>query len=248
MDLAPDDWRWPYLLAALEIDSGDFESAETNLKLALEKTPDNPRVLYNLGLVYRKQGKLEQAGKAFQDALKFDSSYFPAAMALGTVLTLQQRYDEALEIYKRAVEMRPADWRTWGSLASAQEFSGTDTEEVAGNYRKAIELAAPQLKTTPDSAFLVSRLGKFYASLHDSAHALPLLRKALALAPNDAEILERLAESYELLGSREEAIKLLDKALQLGFSVEYSRRTPVFKALRKDPRAPQQLREAAVQH
>jgi serine/threonine-protein kinase len=144
--------------------------------------------------------------------------------------------------------MRPADWRTWGSLASAQEFSGTDPDEVARNYRKAIELAAPQLKATPDSPFLVSRMGKFYASLHDPAQALPLLRKAFALAPNDAEVLERLAESYELLGQREEALKLINKALQLGFSVDYSKRTPVFKALRKDPRAPQLLRDAAAQH
>lgn len=245
MDLAPDDWRWPYLLAALQIDSGDFKPAEANLKTALEKTPDNARVLYNLGLAYRKQSKLDEAAKAYQDALKFDSSYFPVAMASATVLTLQQRYNDAIEMYKRAVEMRPADWRTWGSLASAQEFSGADPDEVARNYRKAIELAAPQLKATPDSPFLVSRIGKFYASLHDSAHALPLIRKALALAPNDVEVLERLAESYELLGEREEALKLLNKALQLGFSVDYCKRTPVFKALRNDPRAPQQLREGA---
>jgi len=246
MDLAPDNWRWPYLLAALQIDSGDFKSAETNLRIALEKTPDNPRVLYNLGLVYRKQGRLEEASKAYQDAFKLDGSYFQAAMALGTVLTLQQRYDDALEIYKRAVEMRPGDWSTWGNLANAQEFTGRDPDQAARDYRKAIELAAPQLATTPDDPFLVSRLGKFYASLHDSAHALPLLRKSLVLAPNDPEVLERVAEAYELLGDREQALKLISKALQLGFSVDYSRQTPVFKALRRDPRAPQQLRETAI--
>src|SRR5579859_4187129 len=38
-DLAPDTSRWPYLLAALQIDSGELKPAESNLKLALEKTP-----------------------------------------------------------------------------------------------------------------------------------------------------------------------------------------------------------------
>jgi eukaryotic-like serine/threonine-protein kinase len=95
IDLAPDNWRWYYLLAALQIDAGDFKSAETQLRTALEKTPDNPRVLYNLGLVYRKQGRLEEATKAYQDAFKLDSSYFQAAMALATVMMLQQRYDDA---------------------------------------------------------------------------------------------------------------------------------------------------------
>ncbi len=221
IDLAPDNWRWLYLLAALQIDSRDFKAAEANLKIALEKTPDNPRVLYNLGLIYRKQGNLEEASKAFQNALKLDSSYFQATMALATVLTLQQRYDDALEIYKRAAQMRPGDWRTWGNLAAAREFTGRDPDEAARNYRKAIELAAPQLKSTPDDPFLVSRLGRFYASLHDAAHALPLLRKSLVLAPNDPDVLERVAEAY-------------------------GKKTPTFKALRRDPLAPPQLRDAAV--
>ena len=246
IDLAPENWRWPYLLAALQIDSGELKSAESNLKIALEKTPDNARVLYNLGLSYRKQGKLPEAAKAYQDVLKLDSSYFQAVMALATVLIVQQRYDEALEMYKRAVEMRPGDWRTWGNLAGAQEFAGREPEEAVGNYRKAIELAAPQLKNTPDEPYLVSRLGKFYASTHDSAHAAPLLRKSLLLAPNDPDLIERVAEAYEQLGERELALKLISKALGLGFSVDYGKKTAIFNALRKDPRAPAQLREVAI--
>src|SRR5215472_5608819 len=237
IDLAPDNWRWPYLLAALQIDSGDLKPAESNLKLALEKTPDNARVLYNLGLVYRKQGRLEEAGKAYQQVLQLDGSYFQAAVALANVLTLQQRYDEAVAADQRAVEMRPADWRAWGSLGTAQEFNGRAAGEA---YRKAVELGAPQLKITPDDPYLVSRMGRFYASLRDPEHALPLLRKTLVLASSDPDVLERVAESYELLGER-------DQALELGFSVEYGKKTPVFERLRKDPRAPLQLREAALQ-
>ncbi len=244
IDLAPDNWRWPYLLAALQIDSGDFKSAEMNLKTALDKTPDNARVLYNLGLVYRKQGKLEEASKAYQQALQLDGSYFQAAVALANVLTLQQRYEEAVAADQRAVDMRPADWRSWGSLGTAQEFSGRAADEA---YRKAVELGAPQLKITPDDGYLVSRMGRFYASLHDSGHALPLLRKTLVLAPKDPDVLERVAESYELLGERDQALKTLTRALELGFSIEYGKKTPIFERLRKDPRAPLQLREAAVQ-
>ncbi len=246
IDLAPDNWRWPYLLAALQIDSGELKPAESNLKLALEKTPDNPRILYNLGLVYRKQGKLQEATNAYQNVLNLDSSYFQAVMALATVLIGQQRYDDALDAYKRAVNMRPADWRTWGNLAGAQEFVGRDPEETARDYHKAIELATPQLKNTPDDPYLVSRLGKFYASVHDSARAFPLLRKSLLLAPNDPDVLERLAEAYEQLGEREQSLKLIRKALQLGFSPDYGKKTALFNALRKDPRAPAQLREAAT--
>jgi len=214
------------------------------LKVALEKTPDNARVRYNLGLVDRKQGRLDEATKAYQQALQLDGSYFQAAVALANVLTLQQRYEEAVAADQRAVEMRQADWRSWGSLGTAQEFSGHSADEA---YRKAVELGAPQLKITPDDPYLVSRMGRFYASLHDPGHALPLLRKTLVLAPYDPEVLERVAESYELLSERDQALKTLSRALELGFSVEYGKKTPIFERLRKDPRAPLQVREPAVQ-
>jgi hypothetical protein len=56
-----------------------------------------------------------------------------------------------------------------------------------------------------------------------------------------------VAESYELLGERDQALKTLTRALELGFSVEYGKKTPIFNALRKDPRSPLQVREPAVQ-
>jgi len=47
-----------------------------------------------------------------------------------------------------------------GNLANAQEFTGRDSDEAARDYRKAIALATPQLKTTPEDPFLVLAAGK----------------------------------------------------------------------------------------
>ena len=110
---------------------------------------------------------------------------------------------------------------------------------------KAIELAQQQMKATPDDSFLVSSVGSAYADLHDASHGLSLLRKSLVPAPNDPDVVERVAESYEALGDHEQALRLLDKALELGFSPNYAKKTPAFRALRKDPRAPSQIREAS---
>src|SRR5207249_3969984 len=67
-------------------------------------------------------------------------------MALARVLNLQERYDEAIETYKHAVEMRPGDWKTWLSLAGAYQWSGRDPAKVPKLYRKTLELATPQLR------------------------------------------------------------------------------------------------------
>ncbi|HEY6971358.1 MAG TPA: tetratricopeptide repeat protein, partial [Candidatus Angelobacter sp.] len=237
--------RWPYWLGALQIDTGDYKSAETNLKIALEKTPDNARVLYDLGLVSRKQERLDDARNYYEQALKLDPQYLPAMAALGTVLRMQGRFAEAVAIYKRAVEKRPGSWFLWGKLGDAEQWAGNDPGEMTKDYQKAIELASEQMKITPDDPFLVTNVSSSYAALRDNIHALPLMRKALRLAPQNPDVVASVAESYELLGNRDEALKLIDKALQLGYSADYARKTPELRVLRKDPRAPQQIREPA---
>jgi len=187
MDLGPNDWRWPYWLGALQIDTGDFKSAETNLKIAMEKTPDNARVLYDLGLVNRKQERLDDARSFYEQALKIDPQYLPAIAALGTVLRLQGKFLEAVAIYKRAVEQRPGSWYLWGKLGDAELWAGNDPDEMAKDYKKAIELASEQMKITPDDPFLVTNVASGYAALHDRSHALPLMRKALLLAPRNPD-------------------------------------------------------------
>jgi serine/threonine protein kinase/tetratricopeptide (TPR) repeat protein len=242
IDLAPDDWRWPYLLAALEIDAGDFKSAEANLKTALEKTPDNARILYNLGIVYWKENRLSEAQTVLEQAIRLDPRTEPL-MALGDVFVLQGKYDDAIQIYKRAVQRNPDDWNAWGNLAEAWQWSERDPREAVRDYHHAIELAQQQMKTTPDDLYLISYLGNFYSNLQDEKQALPFLRKSLVLAPKDPDVLERAAESYEALGRRQEALQLIDQALKLGFSVDYAKKVPALQALRRDPRAPQQIRE-----
>jgi eukaryotic-like serine/threonine-protein kinase len=242
IDLAQDDWRWPYLLAALEIDAGDFKSAEANLKTALEKTPDNARVLYNLGIVYWKENRLEEARTALEQAIRLEPRTEPM-MSLGVVYFIQGKYQDAIQIYKRAVQLSPENWDAWGSLASVRQWGFRDLKEALNDYERAIRLGRQQMKTTPDDPYLVSFLGNFYANLDDEKQALSLLRKSLILAPKDPDVLERVAESYEALGQRQKALQWIDKALQLGFSVDYAKKVPALQALRRDPRAPQQIRE-----
>jgi serine/threonine-protein kinase len=242
IDLAPDDWRWPYLLAALQIDAGDFKSAEANLKTALEKTPDNARILYNLGIVYWKENRLEEARSILEQSIRLDPR-IDSVMALGSVFVLEGKYKDATNAYQRAVQLNPLDWNARGNLALVRQWSSQNPREALHDYDQAIQLARQQMKTTPDDPTLVSSLGNFYANLHDEKQTLPLLRKSLILAPNDPDVLERTAESYEALGKRQEALQLMEQALKLGFSVDYAKKVPALQALRRDPRAPQQIRE-----
>jgi tetratricopeptide (TPR) repeat protein len=243
MDLDPDNWRWPYLLGALQIDSGDLAGAEKNLKAALAKTPDgNARVLYDLGLVYKNQNELEKAKSVLQKSVALDGSAGPI-MALGSVLLQQGNSSGAIDMYRRAVQTNPSAFDGWGNLGLAYLADGSHSHEADEAFRKAIALALEEVKKTPDDAYLPSVLGRYYASLQDRENALPWIRKAVALAPSDPSVMERAAESYEQLGDRSLAIEFIEKALKLGYSVTYAKSDPALKALRRDPSAPPEIRE-----
>lgn len=240
IDLAPDEWRWPYLLGAMQIDSGDYPAAEASLQSALQKTPDNARILYDLGLAYRKQGRFADARPVYEKAIAIDPRS-DTIMALGMVMLLQGDQADAVREYRRAVALDPDNWNTWGNLAAALSWQGVDTPESVRTYETATTLGLAQLKNTPDDSYVLSMMGNYCAALHQPAKALPFVRKSLALAPNDPDVQELAAESYEMLGDREEALQHLSKALQLGFSIDYVRTYPIFRALRRDPRAPKQI-------
>jgi tetratricopeptide (TPR) repeat protein len=242
IDLAPNEWRWPYLLGALELDNGDYAGAQASLKTALQKTPDNALVLYNLGVAYRKDNKLTEAQQAYEQSLALNPREDPM-MALGTVFMLEGKTVEAVAMFQRAVKADPSDFEAWGNLASAEEWAHRDPAEIRTHFETAIRLGSDELKTTPDDPFVVSVLARYYAYLHEPDQALPLIRKSLVLAPHDPSLLERDAEAYEELGHRSEALNLLEQALQLGLSPDYAKKVPEFKVLREDPRAPASIRD-----
>jgi eukaryotic-like serine/threonine-protein kinase len=242
IDLAPDNWRWPYLLGALQIDSGDFKSAEQNLNAALARTADNTRVLYNLGIVYQKEERLPEAQAVLEKAIDLDPNV-DSMQALGRSFLLQEEYQQAINVYRRAVGLQGAGYDAWGNLAAAYGRSGQYPRETTEAYRRAVALALVQIKNTPEDPYLVSVLGQYYANLHDENDALKYLRKSFALAPHDPDVLERVGESYEVLGKRQEALNLIGQALKLGFSPGYAKSVPTLKALREDPNAPEAIRE-----
>ncbi|MBL0160864.1 MAG: tetratricopeptide repeat protein [Bryobacterales bacterium] len=59
-------------LGAIELSRGNVDAAHGHLSAALQRHPDEPTVLSNLGEVLLRQGKAEEAATAFQKALALD--------------------------------------------------------------------------------------------------------------------------------------------------------------------------------
>lgn len=81
-----------------------FEEAEQNLKLAIEKEPDNKQLYFSLGVVYDNLGNLDDAVTAYQKAIEIDPDYFDAVYNLGALY-----FNQGVEMNNAANEIEDND-------------------------------------------------------------------------------------------------------------------------------------------
>lgn len=81
--------------------------AEKLFRAVLAKEPANIRAHYNLALLYRATGRLEEGLQAFREAVKLDPQDRDIQYYLGAVNFALKRHREALEHYRKAIEIDP---------------------------------------------------------------------------------------------------------------------------------------------
>lgn len=94
---------------------GNYSKAEIKFKKALNKNPNNPQALYNLGCVLLQQKKDSLAIRQLQSAGKLETSKIRKAMIyhnIGVICQKRQLFNEAIEAYKESLRSNPLDDET----------------------------------------------------------------------------------------------------------------------------------------
>ncbi len=106
-----------------KIDSIKFSNAEVEYRKALEKRPEDLKWDYNLADAIYKQKRFEEAeGKFTELAEKLEEPVERARANhnLGNSQLMQEKLDESIESYKKALRENPEDIETKYNLAYAQ--------------------------------------------------------------------------------------------------------------------------------
>jgi tetratricopeptide (TPR) repeat protein len=234
IDLAPDDWRWPVRLGNDEFRSGNPKDAIVQFQRGVDLAPDNAVAYFDLGIVNMRSGRLEEARKDLETSVKIEPDA-DTYSALGTVLLLDGKYDDAAAMNLKSIQLNPNDYVAWSGLGDAYQWSGNRHAEAVKAFRKAIELEeAARAKNSQDPQ-LLALLANHYASTGNTAQSLILIRQALAIAPLDPEVRYQVGDAYEALGRRADAIPLIAKALAEGYADYEFQRNPGLASLRADP-------------
>ncbi|MBP9836383.1 MAG: tetratricopeptide repeat protein [Candidatus Pacebacteria bacterium] len=118
------------LLSQIEIEEGQVESAikVTNSLIAIE--PNNPIRYFQLGVLLAESDNLEQAVRAFQEAVRLDNSYANARYFLALVYLDLNKKDEALVELRSVLSSNPdnQEIKNLISQVEAGEFTKTDNQ------------------------------------------------------------------------------------------------------------------------
>lgn len=138
----------------------------------------------NLGSIYLLQGKPDEAGQQFTEALRIDSVNADANCDLGFLLASRKQYDEAIAHYDKAIQTKP-------DFASAFHNRGL-AFAAENNWTNAVRDYRAAIRFDPTHASTHTHLG--IALLHESQtnEAAKEFNRALQLNPNDAEAAQQL--------------------------------------------------------
>jgi len=227
-------------LGVFNLERGRYPAAIRAFEAGIKLTPDNIRLLNNLGATYQQMGRQEEALKVYARSLS-ERPNADAYSNRGTCLFFMGRYDESADDFERATALNPDSWLYWINLADAYRWSSTRTSKARETYARAIELCEKDLALRPRDAHSLVMLAASYAKLGDPTRAANLASLAVDLAPKDAFTIYVAGVAFEIAGDREKAIRCPPKALDFGDGGHEMAGDPELREISKDPRLAKKL-------
>ncbi len=166
--------------------------AEKALNQAIKLAPNNPDVLYMLGVLDLKKREWAKAQSVLEKATQMDPHSARASAALGMALCNQNKYADAIPPLEKAMQLNPAsDWETHWSLAESYYHSERFDEALKLSQQAQAESNGQASQVN----LLVARSLVAVGRYEDSAKVLRELLKNLNDGPEAAtarRFLERL--------------------------------------------------------
>ena len=113
------------------LNAGNFADAEATFRQLLQKYPQDPYLYYQLGNVFFRQNKPEEAIAQYQQAIRGNSKYAVAYNAIGMVRASQGRWEEAISEYQKALEINPDYAEALYNFGLALFQQGKQAEAIA---------------------------------------------------------------------------------------------------------------------
>lgn len=117
----------------------EFNEAIEQLQAATQMLPRNPQAWNHLGLAYHGAGQLEQAQKAYKEALRLDFNLAAVRYNLGSLALEQNDPIAAIEHLASYTAFQPASAEGWIKLGNAQARARR-LDQAEKSYKNALDI------------------------------------------------------------------------------------------------------------
>ncbi|MEN8209530.1 MAG: tetratricopeptide repeat protein [Candidatus Fermentibacteria bacterium] len=140
--------------AIVHFNNAELDQAYSDLKEAIELSPDSPELLTNMAHIEASQGKLKEAEENFRKALEINPELEPAISGLGTVLVITGRSGDTIDFLQKHLNE--------DSEASAGIMIALSRAYVSqGDHAKALTVLEKADKIAPGHPELEQELAKY---------------------------------------------------------------------------------------
>ncbi|MHC4459320.1 MAG: tetratricopeptide repeat protein [Planctomycetota bacterium] len=195
---------------------GEAHLGQKNYRAALkelikaEKLYPKDHILQNdLGIVYRKMGKVDLAIKHFKKAVKLNPKYAPAYNNLGTAYYSKGDWDAAIDYFIKVSEdlLYATPYLAYYNLGRSYYMKK--------EYSRAEEYFLKALDVEPRFVEPLVDLGLTYMALGRNSEANAALQSAVEQNPNHDRAYFYLAEVERISGNYRKALEAYNKVIEL---------------------------------
>jgi len=174
----------------------------------------SPEQLNDLGVLYEREGRLEEAEWAYQRAVWREPRFAPAYVNLANVLRKRGRTEQALLRYRQAMAADPGSFEAVNNFADLCAEQGIHLDEAIAR------LIPLTQRPGPHRAYGLDTLGWLYHVRGDEPRAAETLEAALSETGEDTPALrlaihEHLGCVYGALGRQAEAAEQAAQASRI---------------------------------
>ena len=188
----------------------DFTLAAKIYKSLIMEEPENIDYKMQLGNLYTKAGKDDQALTIFQQVLKTNEENPDALIAISGIYRRQKKYDESIALLEQARASCDGNPKNRAKIAYNLGF----TYRQMGSYDDAIKCFEEVVEETPSDVLANNHLGAIYALQGNHAKAIEAYNRGLKFDANHPILQFNIAKSYAEIGDKTKALGFFEGALR----------------------------------
>ncbi len=202
-----DEWEIYFLYSRVYLEQNDPEKAIPFLHKSLKIDKKNPDVLLGLFYAYSQVDQLKRASKYLLRAEKYHPDLEPVLCALIWFYTEQNRFDEALLCFDKAVRIGTDNPETFRNGGVAYERTG--------HYENAEHCFLTALQLNPQFDEVRDLLADHYVFLGETSKSIKLYQDYLQKSPKNIRTLSRLVFCLTQNEQITEALTLAQQTIKL---------------------------------